>query len=217
VVELTFEIRGAEAVEYAVTPTLVFKLEVEAAGGDAPTPAIRSISLSTQVRIAANLRPYSAREQQRLTGTFGDPQQWSTSLQSLLWAHSTLVIPPFEGSTQVDLPVVCTYDFEVATARYFQALEGGTVPVLFLFSGSVFYATTGGLQVARIGWDREARFSMQVSLWQQAVDYAFPNSAWLRLPRATFDRLADYRSRRALPTWEAALDSLLEDEEVASR
>lgn len=204
-VELSFAVEGAAALEFAATPTVLFTLRIEAPAAQ----AVRSVSLNTQVRIAANQRPYAPDEQRRLGEVFGDPRSWSTTLGSVLWTHVTVVVPPFVGSTTVDLPVACTYDFEVSSARYFQLVRESFIPLEFLFSGTVFYATAGGLQVARIGWDKEARFRMPATIWAEAVEHVFPNSAWLRLPRETFDRLADFRARNALPSWEATLDALL--------
>jgi hypothetical protein len=54
---------------------------------------------------------------------------------------------------------------------------------------------------------------MPVSVWQEAVERAFPGSAWLRVRRDVFDRLVAYRTRRTLPTWEDVVDELLEGRE----
>jgi Family of unknown function (DUF6084) len=210
--ELAFRVEGAEAVEFAATPTLVLKLRVDEASGR----PIRSISLATQVRVAANRRGYASAEQQRLVDLFGDPHRWDSTLGSLLWTNLTTVIPPFEGSTLVDLSLACTYDFEVATARYLHALEDGRVPLELLFSGTVFYQAQAGLQVERIAWDKEARFDLPIEVWERAVQAVFPNTAWLRLPLDTFERLASYRARHALPSWEATLDALLAQQLVSS-
>jgi hypothetical protein len=210
--DLSFRIEGAEPVEFAATPTLLLKLRVEEPTG----VPVRSVSLATQVRLAANRRAYSPTEQQRLVDVFGDPRRWNATLGSLLWTNLTTVVPPFAGSTQVDLSLGCTYDFEVATARYLHALEDGRVPLELLFSGSVFFGTQQGLQVERIGWDKEARFDLPLEVWRRAVQAVFPNTAWLRLPRETFDRLASYRARRALPSWEAALEALLAQQELVA-
>jgi hypothetical protein len=43
------------------------------------------------------------------------------------------------------------------------------------------------------------------------MDHYFPNSAWLRLRRDSFDRLYAYRSRNALPSWERVVDALLDE------
>ena len=54
------------------------------------------------------------------------------------------------GAADVDLPVPCSYDFNLAATKYFAALEGGDIPLCFLFSGTIFYeADDGALQVAR--------------------------------------------------------------------
>ena len=124
-------------------------------------------------------------------------------LRSLLWTHTV-------GSTVVDMPVTCTYDLEVVAAKYFHALEGGEAPLEFLFSGTVFYAGEGGrMQITRISWEKEAEFRMPVRLWKEMMEHYFPNSAWLRLRKDAFDQLYDYKIRMGLPTWEAAVESLL--------
>ena len=204
--DLDFGIEGAEVLEYAAVPSLLFKLRVE----NLEEEPIRSVSLNTQVRIAATQRHYDTAEQQRLLEVFGAPHRWGQTLRSLLWAHTTLQVPRFSGSTVVDMPLPCTYDMEVIGSKYFHALEDGEVPLEFLFSGTVFYAAEGGrLQIARISWEKEAEFRLPVRLWKETMERYFPNSAWLRLRKDAFDRLYDYKVSRGFPTWEAAVESLL--------
>ena len=204
--DLDFGIEEAEVLEYAAAPSLLFKLRVENLEGE----PIRSVSLNTQVRIAATQRHYDAVEQDRLLEVFGEPHRWGNTLRSLLWTHTTLQVPPFSGSTVVDMPVPCTYDLEVVAAKYFYALEDGEVPLEFLFSGTVFYKGEGGwLQIARISWEKEAEFRMPVRLWKEMMEQYFPNSAWIRLHKDAFDQLYDYKVRMGLPTWEAAVEALL--------
>jgi hypothetical protein len=204
--DLDFGIEGAEVLEYAAAPILLFKLRVENLEGE----PIRSISLNTQVRIAATQRHYEAAEQERLLEVFGEPHRWGNTLRSLLWTHTTLQVSPFSGSTVVDMPVPCTYDLEVVAAKYFYALEDGEVPLEFLFSGTVFYAGAGGrLQIARISWEKEAEYRMPVRLWKEMMKQYFPNSAWIRLHKDAFDQLYDYKVRMGFPTWEAAVEALL--------
>jgi hypothetical protein len=204
--DLDFRIEGAEVIRYAAAPSLLFKLRVENMEGE----PIRSISLNTQVRIAATQRHYDAAEQERLLEVFGEPHRWGNTLRSLLWTHTTLQISPFSVSTVVDMPVPCTYDLEVVAAKYFYALEDGDVPLEFLFSGTVFYAGAGGrLQIARISWEKEAEYRMPVRLWKEMMEQYFPNSAWIRLHKDAFDQLYDYKVRMGLPTWEAAVKALL--------
>ena len=204
--DLNFRVEGAEVLEYAAVPSILFKLRVE----NLEEEPIRSVSLNTQVRIAATQRHYDTAEQQRLLEVFGEPHRWGQTLRSLLWAHTTLQVPRFSGNTVVDMPIPCTYDMEVVGSKYFHALEDGEVPLEFLFSGTVFYAAEGGrLQIARISWEKEAEFRMPVQLWKETMERYFPNSAWIRLHKDAFDQLYDYKVRMGLPTWEAAVEALL--------
>jgi hypothetical protein len=204
--DLDFGVEGVEVLRYAAVPTLIFKLRIESTDGQ----PIQSVSLNTQIRIAAPQRRYTPAEQAGLVELFGEPRRWADTLKSLLWTHTTLQVPTFEGSTLVDMPVVCTYDFEVASAKYFHALANSEVQLELLFSGTVFYAGDFGLQVARIPWEKEARFALPVRCWKELMEHYFPNSAWLRLRRDVFERLRAYRADQGLPTWEAALERLLE-------
>jgi hypothetical protein len=204
--DLEIRVEGAAVLEYAAAPSLVFKLRLENLEGE----PIRSVSLNTQVRIAATQRHYGAVEQERLLEVFGEPHRWGNTVRSLLWTHTTLQVPPFSGSTVVDMPVPCTYDLEVVATKYFYALEDGEVPLEFLFSGTVFYAGEGGrLQIARVSWEKEAEYRMPVRLWKEMMKQYFPNSAWIRLHKDAFDQLYDYKVRMGLPTWEAAVEALL--------
>jgi hypothetical protein len=204
--DLDFMVEGAEVLEFAAVPSLLFKLRVENLYGE----PIRSIALNAQVRIAATQRHYEAAEQERLLEVFGEPSRWGNTLRSLLWTHTVLQVPPFSGSTVVDMPVTCTYDLEVVAAKYFYALEDGEAPLEFLFSGTVFYAGEGGgLQVARISWEKEAEFQLPVRLWKEMMERYFPNSAWIRLRKDAFDRLYDYKVHMGFPTWESAVEALL--------
>jgi hypothetical protein len=207
--ELRFAVRGAGPLEHAAVPTLKFALELAAPGGE----TIRSVLLDAQVQIAARQRHYATGEQERLLELFGTPERWSSTLRTLPWLRTTLVVPPFTGRTTVDLTVPCTYDLEVAAARYLAALAEGEIPLELLLSGSVFYAAPDGrLQTARIPWDHEVAYRMPVSAWRAAMDAHFPHSAWLRVDRKRYERLWAYKARHAFVSWEAAIDSLLPDE-----
>ncbi|MCA1729740.1 MAG: DUF6084 family protein [Actinobacteria bacterium] len=204
--DLDFGVESAEVLGYAAVPSLLFKLRIE----NLEEEPIRSVSLNTQVRIAATQRHYETAEQERLLEVFGEPHRWGNTLRSLLWTHTVLQVPPFSGSTVVDMPVTCTYDLDVVAAKYFHALEDGEVPLEFLFSGAVFYAGEGGgLQVARISWEKEAEFRLPVRVWKEMMERYFPNSAWIRLQKDAFEQLYDYKVRMGLPSWEAAVETLL--------
>src|SRR4051794_27814516 len=122
--DLSFQVEGAEAVPFAASPMLAFKLRV--ANADAEE-SIQSVALRCQIQIEAARRKYDAGEQERLLDLFGEPERWSRTLRAMLWTHANVTVPPFQGSTVVDLPVQCTFDFNVAAAKYFAGLEGGEV------------------------------------------------------------------------------------------
>ncbi len=204
--ELEFAVQNAHAVRYAAVPTLGFDLRVGRLDGG----AVRSVALNVQLRIAATKRSYTPAEQGRLVEVFGLPEQWSRTVGSLLWTNTTANVPPFTGSTVFELAVGCTYDFEVTAAKYLQGLEGGEVPLEFLFSGTVFYADPDGrLQVASISWDREAECRLPVAVWRDMMDRHFGDTAWVRLRRDRFDRLYAYKARNMHASWEDAVDALL--------
>jgi hypothetical protein len=204
--DLAFRIEDAEVLKFAAVPTLVFRLRIENLGEE----PVRSVSLNTQVRLAVTRRHYNAAEQSGLLELFGEPHRWGETLRSLLWTHNVLQVPPFSGSTVVDMPITCTYDLEVVSAKYFHALEDGEVPLEFLFSGTVFYAGEGGaLQVDRISWEKEADFRLPVRVWKEMMEHYFPNSTWLRLEKDAFDLIYDYKVRMGLRTWEATVEALL--------
>lgn len=206
--ELDFRVENVEALEHAVVPTLAFALRI-----DAGEREIRSLALNVQLRIDAARRRYDDGERDRLFDLFGAPAGWGRSLRSLRWTTTSLNVPAFVGSTVVQLAVPCSYDFEVVATKYLNALGDGDVPLELLFSGSVFFGGADGrLQVVRLSWDREARFGMPVRVWRDALERAFAGMAWLRLRRDVFDRLQAYKSRRALLSWDAALEELLPDE-----
>jgi hypothetical protein len=205
--ELSFHVEKAEPLPFAAAPHLSFKLRVRNVPED---ESIHTITLRCQVRIEPARRKYQGEEQARLLELFAEPARWGQTLKSLLWTHTNVVVPGFSGTTLVDLPVPCTFDFNVTTARYFDALEDGEVPLLFLFSGTVFYAgADGALQVAQVPWSAESPFRLPVSVWKEMMEHYYPNSAWLCLRKDVFDRLHRFKVQAGLPTWEQALESLL--------
>lgn len=206
--DLSFEVIDVEAPAFAAQPTLVFKLHITNAHEQT---AIHSVMLRSQIRIAAPRRHYSPEAKVRLLDIFGEPPRWGETLRDLLWTHASTVVPQFSGETTAELPVPCTYDFEVVSTKYFDALADGNIPLNFLFSGTVFYASeAGNLQVGQISWQKEAAYRLPVATWRAMMQRYYPNSAWLRLHKDVFDQLARYKATRGLPTWDETLIQLLE-------
>jgi hypothetical protein len=203
--DLHFQVEDVSAMRNAVTPQLSFKVRIT---NSQPQP-IHSIALRVQVQIEPVRRRYSAAEQQHLRELFGEPERWSDSLHPLLWTHANLNVQGFTGTTVIDVPVPCTFDFNVAVTKYIYGLENGEIPTSLLFSGTVFHAGRIGLEIAQIPWDREASYRLPVSAWKEMMDFYYPNTAWICLRREVFERLYDFKGRHGISTWEHALERLL--------
>lgn len=206
--DLSFQVEEAAAVPYSTSPLLAIKLRVKNAD---PEQSVQSVALRCQIQIEATQRKYDTKEQERLLDLFGIPERWSRTLRGLLWTHTSVTVPPFKESTLVELPVPCTFDFNVASTKYFAALGDGEVPLNLMFSGTVFYeATDGGLLVEQIPWDRETKYRLPVRIWREMMDLYYPNTSWLCLHRDVFERLLQYKMDHGIPTWEQTLERLLD-------
>src|ERR1700726_4363134 len=203
--DLIFGCTGATAERYAATPTLTFALTITERSG----VRIHAIALRCQIRIEPHRRRYSAAEAQRLHDLFGDPSRWAETVKPIQLATVTTMVPTFTAVTEANVEVPVTYDLEVTSARYLHGLDDGTIPLLLLFSGTVFVASGEGFSVELVPWSAEASYRMPVSVWRELVDNHFPNSAWLRCSRETLDELSAFKAKRALPTWDSTLQALL--------
>ena len=213
--DLSFKVEDATVVPYAAAPTLALKLRITNADA---VQSIHTVALRCQIQMEVSRRRYSAEEQMKMRDLFGEPERWSQTLRSLLWTHVSVIVPSFQGSTLTDLPIHCTFDFNVAATKYFEGLTDGEIPLHLMFSGTVFYADSEDvLQVAPISWEQEARFRLPVKVWHEMMDAYYPNNVWLNLRRDVFDRLYQYKTQRGIPTWEQALESVLPVEEVVAR
>ena len=210
--ELSFQVERAEVVQNSISPLLAFKLRVTTAD---PEQTIHTVALRCQIQLEVTRRKYTADDQTRLRDLFDEPSRWGQTLKNLLWTHASIVVPSFKGTTVADVPVPCTFDFNVAATKYFDGLSSGEVPICLQFSGTVFYANAdGSLQVAPISWDKEARFKLPVQVWRDMMESYYPNSAWLCLHKDAFDRLYQYKVRHGIPTWEEVLEGIIPVEET---
>jgi Family of unknown function (DUF6084) len=205
VAELTFDCIGAHPDKYAVAPSMSLTLRI------AETTGLRvdAIALRCQIRIEPTRRRYTDAEAERLNDLFGDTRRWADTLRPLQFTTVSVMVPGFAGSTETDLPLMLSYDLEIGSVRYFAGLEAGEIPLLLLFSGTVFSTVDGRLQVQQVPWSKEASYRLPVSVWREAIDVHFPNSAWIRMSLHTLDELQQFKTRQALPTWDATLAALL--------
>ena len=210
--ELAFDVLDVLPQQHAASPHLLFRLRVT----EASEQVVHAIALRCQLRIEPQRRPYDPQEQEGLADLFGTSERYTTTLKPFLWTHATAMVQGFSGSREFDLPVACTYDFDVSATKYLHALRGGEVPLVLLFSGTVFTRGESGFTVEQLSWSLEASCRMPVGTWRRLMDLYFPGAGWIRLDTECLDALARFRTARGLTTWEQTLAALLPAEATAS-
>lgn len=202
---LVFDCVGAGTDRFAMVPGFTLRLRITDADGE----RIDAIALRCQIRVEPQRRRYSADEAERLHDLFGETDRWADTLKPLQLVTLSTMVPGFTGSVDHDLAVPCSYDMEIAATKYFDALGDGVIPLLLLFSGTVFGNRDGRLSVQQVPWSKECSFGLPVAVWRETIETHFPNSAWLPVQRETLDALRRFKSRNALPTWNSTLTALL--------
>lgn len=210
--ELSFECVDIAAQRYAASPTLNFRLRVDEADGT----LVHALALRCQIRIEPRKRRYDDAEAELLGSLFGDRERWGESMQPIQFAMASAMVPGFQYSTEVDVPIACSYDLEVTYGQYFNALATGEVPLLLLFSGTVFGKGDNGFWVEPVPWHLEASYRLPVEVYRSMMEQYFPQQGWLRLHNDTIDELVRYKSANALPTWDAVMAELLAGQRVVT-
>jgi Family of unknown function (DUF6084) len=203
--ELVFDCIGARPDRYAVVPSFTLTLRISETTG----AKVDAIALRSQIRIEPFRRAYSEDEAERLHDLFGERQRWSDTVKPMQFAMISTMVPGFTGSVETDLQIPFSYDLQIASTRYFSSLDDGEIPLLLLFSGTIFTQASGRLQVQQVPWSKETSYRLPVSLWREAVDAHFPDAAWITMSRQTLDDLIRFKTRHALPTWDATVAALL--------
>ena len=213
--EPEFEITSAAHVAFAAAPTMLFSAQVtEPNGAD-----VQSIALTAQVMIDPALRGYEPETRERLAELFGPPANWAPSTSGLAWARVAAAVPSFRDRAVFGLEVPCTYDLEVAAAKYFYSVTDGTIPLTFHFNGNVFYWSGSAgdpsaerrLSVVPVSWTNSAQYRMPVSAWRAMMAEHYPGGGWIRLADDTLEALNRRRAARGLPSFDACIEELLED------
>jgi hypothetical protein len=207
--QLAFRVLDAQPQPYAVAPTLNLRVGITEATG----VQVHMIALRCQIQIEARRRHYTPGEKRRLVDLYGTPDRWGETLRTMVWTHVAQMVPGFTDHVEIDLPVTCTYDFDVAAAKYLLSLEEGEVPLLLQFSGTVFTAREGGggFSVEQLSWTTEAPYRLPVRELRAVMNLYFPGAGWIRLRRDSVDALRDFKEREMLPTWDDVVSALLEN------
>lgn len=205
--ELHFTVLDIAPEPYAATPILMARLRIEETTGE----RVHAAALRCQIRIEPQRRGYDDVEENLLLDIFGRRSQWSDTVRPFLWMHTSALVQGFTDSTEIDLPLPCSYDFEVSASKYLHALRDGEIALVFLFNGTVFSRGATGFEVHQLPWEAEAAYRMPVAVWRALMDQHFPNSAWLRMGRGGFEALQQYRTAHALLDWDETVAALLRD------
>ena len=203
--ELSFTVVDVVPEPYAAAPNLLARIRVAETTGE----RVHALALRAQIRIEPQRRRYDDAEERALLDLFGDRSRFAETLRPFAWLHASTVAQGFTESTVIELPLPCTYDFEVSGTTYLHALRDGEIPLLFLFSGTVFTRGTTGFSVAQVPWDLEARYRLPVAVWRDLMETWFPGTEWVRMRRETVEALAHYRHVRGLTSWDDAVTTLL--------
>ncbi len=200
-----FSVVDLFAEPYAASPQLTARLRIEESTGQ----VVHAIALRCQVRIEPQRRGYDETDEAGLSALFGGRERWADTLRPFLWMQTSTMVQGFTGITEVDLPLPCTYDFEITGSRYLHAVGSGEIPLVLLFSGTVFTRGTAGFGVEQVPWDCEADYRLPVEVWQQMIQAYYPGTGWLRLDQDVLSMLADYRARHGLTSWDEVVQRLL--------
>jgi hypothetical protein len=197
-----FQVHDVAWVPDAAAPTLSFALGVNETSGR----EVFTIALTAQINIDPARRSYDAETRAALVELFGAPERWAATTRSFLWAQVGTVVPSFRAAAEFSLDVACTYDLEVAAAKYVYSLRDGDVPLTFHFSGTILHSER---QIAMVPWSCSASFRLPVETWRALMGAYYPGGGWVRLETETLDRLAARKAAGGLPSYDATIAGLL--------
>ena len=175
------------------------------------------VALRCQIMIEPQRRRYGHGEEERLVELFGEAPRWGDTLKPFLWTHVGdrwfPASPTRSSSTWRSRARTTSRSRRRSTSP---VCEDGEIPILLLFSGTVFAKRTGdqaalGVRRAPVAWHEEARYRVPVATWREMMDLYFPNSGWVRVGRETLDALQRFKAARGLHTWEHAFERLLKE------
>ncbi len=202
--DLSFSVLESNPLPYAISPSLGLKIRVAETTG----VRIHTIALRAQVQIEPQKRRYTPGESDALRDLFGTVDRYGDTLKPMLWTHVSTMVLGFTGEKEFELVLPCSYDFEVAGNKYLNALTDGEIPLVLLFSGTMYTEGERGVAAEMLSWSCEARHRLPVSVWRAAMDAHFPNSAWIRLDRDVFAEIDRFRISESIPTWDQTISRL---------
>ncbi len=197
--ELVFDCIDVRADPYAAGPSLGFQLRIAETTGvrvHAHRAAVPDQDRAERRRYTPGRGRAAQRPVRRHRALGGDPQ--AASVRQRRGDGAEL----YRRHRGRPVPSRCSYDLEIAATSYFHALDEDDIPLLLLFSGTIFTRRQPASALRQVPWRKEATYRLPVTEWRATMDAFFPNSGWLRLRLDTLEALGAFKTARALPTWD---------------
>jgi hypothetical protein len=201
--QLDFSVTSVYAERRAPSPTIRFRMCVRAVGDPLAALVVRY-----RVQIEPAHRGYAGGEQALIQELFGETEHANNGIRPLQWSDGAVALEAFADEAEFEVRVPCTYDMDVASAKYVNALRDGEIPVRLIFGGTAFRRTQTEV-VAETLAERQCATTVPLQTWHDALDAHFHRQAWIRVGRTTFDELCRYRAQHGLLDWESTLRELL--------
>lgn len=206
--EPEFAVLGARGVRHAAAPMLSLDLQVSEPSGR----QVYMIALRIQLMIEPARRRYDEATRAKLLELFGGPERWAVTTRSVTWSQLDVLVPSFTGTTTVSVPIACSYDLELAAAKYLYSLPDGTAPLALHFNGTIYYRDDGGaLQMVLVPWNKSIDFRMPVAVWRETIEHYYPGTGWAALDADTLAALQRAKLDRGLATLDATVSALLRE------
>ena len=210
--DLNFTVEEAEQQPHAAAPLLIFKLRITELGlrrraDDDPGDRLALSDPHRADPTALCARP----NRSDFSTCSASPSAGADAAELRSGPTPASSSPRLPAARSSTCPFRARSTSTSAATKYFHALEDGEVPLCLLFSGTIFYTDDDGyLQVSQIPWEKEATFRLPVRVWKEMIELYYPNCAWLCLGRDAFDRLYRFKTSQGIPTWEQAIETLLD-------
>jgi Family of unknown function (DUF6084) len=124
-IDLDFTVKEVAIARNSAIPTLLFRLRISTSEPDTP---VENVMLQAQLRIEATHRSYTQSERERLVDLFGSAEDWGRALRNVMWTNVSMLVPAFNETCTIELPVPCSYDFDLAATKFSYGAETGQCP-----------------------------------------------------------------------------------------
>ena len=196
--ELTFAVLDIVAEPYAAAPTCS---PPGCGSRRAPASPCTRIALRCQVRIEPQRRRYDDAEEPALLDLFGDRDRWSHDAQAVpvdaVQHHGPGLHRRDRGRPAAARAPTTSRS---PASKYLHALRDGEIPLVLLFSGTVFTRGATGFASSRCRGTARRATGCRWRSGGDLMDAYFPNTGWMRLrPRHASTRSRTTGRRAASP------------------